>query len=193
MKTDHLYNFWARGFLGEQALTEFRAAARNPEEDEKADRVRRALPIDEMDEEQTGKARSMALVYTAIAASENTARDYAADVPLESDGADWREKRASGPMKDKAKKRIQTEERLKYHTPRGGRPIDYVDFADLANLIANSWSEFTDYLPSQEWAKSLFEILENSRNIIMHSGTLDTIDVERVGIHIRDWIHQVGV
>jgi len=193
MKTDSLYSFWARGFLAEQALTEFRAAARSPEEDERADRVKRALPIDEMDEEQTVKARSMALVYPAIAAFGNTVRDYVADVLLEAAGADWWERRASGPMKDKAKKRIQTEERLKYHTPRGGRPIDYIDLADLANLIANSWSHFVDYLPSQEWAKSLFEVLENSRNIIMHSGTLDTIDVERVGIHIRDWIHQVGV
>src|SRR5438876_9622219 len=124
MKTDPLYSFWARGFLAEQALTEFRAGARSPEEDEKADRVRRALPVDEMDEEQTSKAKSMALVYTAIAAFENTVRDYVAGVLLEAAGADWRERRASGPMKETAKKRIQTEERLKYQTPRGGPPID---------------------------------------------------------------------
>jgi len=192
MKTDALYGFWARGFLAEQALTEFRAGTRAPEEDERADRVRRALPVDDMDENQVSRARSMALVYTAIAAFENMVRDYVADVLLEAAGADWWEKRASGTIKDRARKRIQTEERLKYHTPRGGRPIDYVDLADLANLIANSWPDFVDYLPSQEWVKSLFEVLENSRNIIMHSGTLETIDVERVGIHIRDWIHQVG-
>lgn len=192
MKTDPLYSFWARGFLTEQALTEFRAGTRTPEEDERADRVRRALPFDDMDENQISRARSMALVYTAIAAFENMVRDYVADVLLEAAGADWWEKRASGAIKDRAKKRIQTEERLKYHTPRGGRPIEYIDFADLANLIANGWPDFMDYLPSQEWVKSLFEVLENSRNIIMHSGTLDTIDVERVGIHIRDWIHQVG-
>ncbi len=192
MKTDLLYSFWARGFLAEQALTEFGAGTRAPEADEKADRIRRALPVDDMDEDQTSRARSMALVYTAIAAFENTVRDYVADVLLEAAGADWWEKRTPGAMKDRAKKRIQAEERLKYHTPRGGRQIDYIDFADLANLIANSWADFVDYLPSQEWVKSLFEVLENSRNVIMHSGTLDTIDVERVGIHIRDWVHQVG-
>lgn len=43
MKTDSLYSFWARGFLAEQALTEFGAGTRAPGEDERADRVRRVL------------------------------------------------------------------------------------------------------------------------------------------------------
>ncbi len=193
MKTDPIYSFWARGYLAEQALVGLGAAARAPEEEEKAELVKRALPVEEMDEEQVIRAKSMALVYTAIAAFENTVRGYVADLLLEAAGADWWDKRASAAMKDKAQKRIESEERLKYHSPRGGHPIDYVDFADLANLISNNWQVFTDYLPSQEWVKSLFEILENSRNIIMHSGSLETVDVERVGIHIRDWIHQVGV
>jgi hypothetical protein len=34
--------------------------------------------------------------------------------------------------------------------------------------------------------------LERSRNVIMHSGDLDQQDVERIGIHIRDWVKQVG-
>lgn len=192
MSTDALYSFWARGFLAEQTLMEFKAGALAPDEEERVSRIRRALPLEDMDSGRILQARTMSTVYTAIAAFENTVRDYLADVLLEAAGANWWEERAATGMKEKAKSRIEEEERLRYHTPRGGRPIDYIDFGELSSLIAKNWPDFESYLPSQEWVKSLFEVLENSRNIIMHSGTLDPIDVERVGIHIRDWIQQVG-
>jgi len=45
---------------------------------------------------------------------------------------------------------------------------------------------------STDWTASIFDSVERSRNVIMHSGTLGPRDIERVGIHIRDWITQVG-
>ena len=38
----------------------------------------------------------------------------------------------------------------------------------------------------------MFDVLERSRNVIMHGGTLDTEDIERIGIYVRDWVKQVG-
>jgi hypothetical protein len=45
---------------------------------------------------------------------------------------------------------------------------------------------------SVEWVKAVFEAIERSRNVIMHSGTLGREDIERVGMNIRDWVRQVG-
>jgi hypothetical protein len=63
---------------------------------------------------------------------------------------------------------------------------------DLGKVIVNQWSLFEAHLPRQDWATELLGGIEQSRNVIMHSGTLDTEDVERVGLYLRDWLRQVG-
>jgi len=47
-------------------------------------------------------------------------------------------------------------------------------------------------MQSVGWVQNIFNTLERSRNVIMHSGELDEADIGRIGIHIRDWIKQVG-
>ena len=51
---------------------------------------------------------------------------------------------------------------------------------------------FEDYIISIDWARQIFNTLERSRNVIMHSGFLGQRDIERIGTNIRDWITQVG-
>jgi hypothetical protein len=51
---------------------------------------------------------------------------------------------------------------------------------------------FEAHIPTPEWAGSIFDAVERSRNVIMHSGTVDDEDIARVGINIRDWVKQVG-
>lgn len=51
---------------------------------------------------------------------------------------------------------------------------------------------FEPFWPSPEWARGIFDAVERSRNVIMHSGLLDLEDIERVGMNIRDWVRQVG-
>lgn len=70
--------------------------------------------------------------------------------------------------------------------------INYVDFADLANIMGQNYDLFEVHIVSLEWAKQIFTTLEKSRNVIMHSGELGERDIERIGINIRDWISQVG-
>lgn len=45
---------------------------------------------------------------------------------------------------------------------------------------------------AQEWIRTTFETIEKSRNVIMHSGVLDELDVARVGMNIIDWLHQIN-
>lgn len=70
--------------------------------------------------------------------------------------------------------------------------MNYTELKDLLNIINANWEAFEAFLPSRDWTGSVFDLVERSRNVIMHSGSLGSSDIERVGIHIRDWIAQVG-
>jgi len=59
-------------------------------------------------------------------------------------------------------------------------------------IIVTNWTEFEDIVGNMEWAKALLSALEKSRNIIMHGGILPQEEIERIGMHIRDWIRQTG-
>ena len=64
--------------------------------------------------------------------------------------------------------------------------------ADLVNIIRNNWQVFEPHIKSIEWAANIFDAVERSRNVIMHSGALEKGDIERLGVFIRDWVKQVG-
>ena len=59
-------------------------------------------------------------------------------------------------------------------------------------MIEQNWPRFEPYMLSVPWVHNIFDTLERSRNVIMHSGSLEDEDVGRIGIHIRDWVKQVG-
>ena len=63
---------------------------------------------------------------------------------------------------------------------------------DLVSIIHQNFSLFEDHVVSIDWARQIILTLERSRNVIMHSGELGRKDIERIGIHIRDWINQIG-
>lgn len=187
---DGIYNFVYRGVLAEEALDrEGRPRAALPFLDtEIADKV----SLDLLDDQFVTQAEQMATVYTAIAAFERTVRDLVQGVLSEEAGADWWEKKVSSAIRTKAKRRQEDEARHRFHTQRGDDPISFIDFGDLLNVMRANESAFEPFLPSPEWARGIFDAVERSRNVIMHSGFLDPEDVERVGINIRDWVRQVG-
>jgi len=92
----------------------------------------------------------------------------------------------------RAETRQEQEAKHKFHTTRGDSPLNYIELKDLLNIIRANWEAFEALLPSSEWTASVFDSVERSRNVIMHSGSLGPRDIERVGIHLRDWMTQVG-
>jgi hypothetical protein len=185
-----IYEFVYRGQLSEEALD--RAGRRRPSlallDEEIADRVSLAL----LDEVFVERPRLMATVYTAIAAFENTVRDLVRRTLLDENGANWWEDAVSANVRNRAQKRQDDESKHRFHTQRGDDPIDFIDFGDLLNIIRANEPAFEASIPSPEWARGVFDAVERSRNVIMHSGTLDPEDIERVGVNIRDWVRQVG-
>jgi Swt1-like HEPN len=107
-------------------------------------------------------------------------------------GEDWWDK---GVGKDSQVRRRQAhqEEKIKWHGVRGDDLLSYTELGHLSQIMQQNWLHFEAYVPRVDWATALFSTLERSRNVIMHSGSLALTDVERIGVHIRDWNKQVSL
>lgn len=186
-----LYEFVLRGLLAEEALD--RAGRTKPEllgmEESELSRM---LSWDVLDPEFVAQAREMGAVYVAVAAFENSARKLIKTVLLDQLGEDWWEKSVSERIRKRAETRREDEQLTKWHGQRGEDLISYTELGDLASIIQNNWEHFEPYVRSVDWVKAILQVIERSRNVIMHSGLLEKEDVERVGINIRDWVKQVG-
>lgn len=194
MKDDLLYSFGLRGLLTEVALEKAGHTGRkNFTEKWEAETAKR-LGIPLLDEELVAKSRRMAVVYTAICAFENTIREFIEKKLLEERKADWWKKSVNSTIRQKAEGRRKAESGVRWLTPRGSSLIYYTDFGDLVSIMGSdqNWKYFEVHIQNIEWAKQIISTLEKSRNIIMHGGELAPTDIERVGMYIRDWIHQVG-
>jgi hypothetical protein len=148
--------------------------------------------VDLLDEDLITSAKRMATVYTAITAFENSVRAFISKKLLEEIGDDWWDKAVSEKIRDKAESRREEENKIKWHAHRGDPLINYTDFGHLSSIINQNWACFEDLLQSLDWVRQIFNTLERSRNVIMHSAELGNEDIERVGSAIRDWIRQVG-
>lgn len=138
------------------------------------------------------QAQKMASVYEVFFCLENSVRELIQQRLLERTDADWWEKCVPDKIKRAAEKIKEREDKNKYHSPRSSSLIDYTMFGNLAQMIIAKWEHFSDLFPDQAWVSSRFNDLELSRNIIMHTGTLPDIEIDRIESIARDWIRQVG-
>jgi hypothetical protein len=187
-----LYAFVFRGLLTEEALDEGGRVRRFGLSAHLDQEIATRLPIDSLDEDLVSRAQRMAVVYVAIAAFENSVREFVSKVLLEQVGADWWTTKVSDKIRDKADSRRKEEEKIRWHTPRGDEPINYTEFGDLSAIVGQNWPLFEDYVQSQDWMRQIISTIERSRNVIMHSGELGLQDIERIATSIRDWIRQIG-
>ena len=137
-------------------------------------------------------ANKMSSVYMSFFCIENAIRELISDRLSERKGLDWWEKSVPEKVKKSVQKLIQKEEKNKYHTPRSTTNIGYTMFGNLGDIIIYNWDDFSDLFPDQAWISSRFNDLEMSRNIIMHTGILPDIEIERIQSIVRDWLRQVG-
>ena len=137
-------------------------------------------------------ARKMSSVFTAFFCMENSARDLIAERLLARKGVDWWNVAVPNKIRTAVEKLKEKEATNRYHTARSSELIGYTLFGNLAQIIIANWDDFSDLLPDQAWITSRFNDLDMSRNIIMHTGTLPQIEVERIESILRDWTRQVG-
>ncbi len=189
---DRLYSFIMRGELTKVALDKTEIVSKHHSSDIIEQDYIKSLSLDLLDDEFVSAAKLMATVYTAIAAFENTVRDFVVKILMENKGENWWEECVSEKIRNRAESRKKEEDKIKWHTQRGDSLINYTEFGDLSSIMNNNIDYFADHIVSIEWARNIITTIERSRNVIMHSGELSARDIERIGINIRDWISQVG-
>lgn len=187
---DKVYEFAFKGLLTEEALDRVGRKSRKSI-NLSDDLISQTLSIDLMDEEIVHSSRQMAIVYIATASFENSVRELISGILAESKGETWWSDVARG-IREPAEKRMNEEKKTKWHTQRGDSPINYTTLGNLLTIMRHNWDTFEPYIGDPEWAAAIFDAIERSRNVIMHSGILEKADIERLGIYIRDWIKQVG-
>lgn len=187
-----LYSFAFRGLLTEEALDKTQRISRITLTSNVDADVARRLPLEALDEDLVSRAKRMATVYIAVAAFENTVREFVAARLLEQVGADWWATVVSEKIRTKAETRREEEAKVRWHTPRGDNPVNYTEFGDMASIVSQNWPHFEAHLQSIDWVRQIIGTIERSRNVIMHSGELGLQDIERIGTAIRDWVRQVG-
>lgn len=190
MSTEHerVYDFVYRAMLTEEALD---GAGRVRHIDLGETAVAEALSFELFDEDVLRQARLMSTVYAAIAAFEMSVRRFVKKVLMDTHGEDWWDKGVSEKIRKFVDGRRIEEEKVKWHGVRGDDLLSYTELGQLSQIIQQNWIHFEAYVPRVDWATALFSTLERSRNVIMHSGSLALPDVERIGMHIRDWNKQV--
>ena len=186
-----LYEFVFRGLLADESLD--REGRRSRKLLEIADEdIAKLLAIDSLDDVLVANAKSSAVVFTAIAAFENSVRGLVVKTLLDKHQEQWWELGVSKTIRERAEKRMKDELSARWHSQRGQDPINYTTFSDLKNIMQNNLDVFEDQIGSLPWASGIFDVIERSRNVIMHSGNLEQEDIERLGVNIRDWVKQVG-
>lgn len=192
MREDKLYSFVMRGELTKAALKRTDAVTKFSNSEILAHEYIQSLSIDILDEELVDSAKTMATVYTAIAAFENSVRRFVMKTLMENHGEKWWEDCVSDRIRKAAEEKKADEEKIRWHTQRGDSMINYTKFGDLVSIMSQNLDLFEAYIISIDWARQIIQTIERSRNVIMHSGVLGRKDIERIGTNIRDWISQIG-
>lgn len=193
MNTD-LYSFVFRGMLAEEALDKAGHKKYATEEAFFWEDLAKKLHFDEIDPKYVEQSKTMITVFATITAFENATREFVYSVLLENYKTEWWTKGVQSSIRTRAESRKDSESKVKWHVSRGDAMMSYLDFGDLTRIMlsAENWSLFQPYVDSQDWVRALFDDIEKSRNVIMHSGVLDEYDIARVGLNIRDWLHQIN-
>jgi len=87
---------------------------------------------------------------------------------------------------------IEYLQKNKYYSNRANSNIGYTMLCNLTQIIISNWDDFSDIIPTQAWITSRMDDLEMSRNIIMHTGLLPDIEMERIESIVRDLVKQLG-
>lgn len=186
------YSFVFRGLLTEEALDrEGRVSSYHHRID--FAEVRKLLGIDVMDAQHVASADRMSQVYVAIAAFENSVRQLVSSVLQEAHGDNWWTQCVQVSIRNDAQQRMESEEKVKWHVQRGSDPLNYTMIGDLLSIILKNFNDFEAFLHDKDWTKSIFDLIEKSRNVIMHCGELSNRDMARIGSSIKDWNAQVAL
>ena len=96
-------------------------------------------------------------------------------------------------LRDKASENQAREDKEKWHTPRGDKPIQYIDLLDLAAIIDHRmlWKHFEPLFPRKGWVSTLLHDVNVSRRIVAHMNDLPRAEIRSVQVAFRKWARQL--
>ena len=190
-KTNRLKEFVFNGMLVEDSLVSLEQQGIKVTNDGDINIVNRVSQKD-FNPRLWYNASKMSSVYIALYCAENMLRDFIVDRLSETKGIEWWEICVPKKVRDEVQKLKDKEEKNKYYSNRANSNIGYTMLGNLTNIIIYNWDDFSDIIPSQAWITSRMDDLEMSRNIIMHTGLLPDIEMERIESIVRDLTKQLG-
>lgn len=137
-------------------------------------------------------AINMSSVYQAIFCIENTLRNFIVERMSERHGLSWWEQKVPSNIKRSVDKLKKDEIKNKFFSNRSDSEIGYTMLGNLGQIVINNWEDFSDIIPSQAWLTSRMDDLEMARNIVMHTGVLPQIEIDRITSIVRDILRQIG-
>lgn len=139
------------------------------------------------------KARQMGAVYELLYCLENSARELVQTTLTETLGPDdWWDKGVPEKIRRSAEYRKRDDERARWHGPRGGSLLNYVDFGDLGDIILYRWQDFEDLLGDKHWVENYFNEMNRTRRALAHTGELSEHDVRWMEFRVLQWLRVVG-
>ena len=148
--------------------------------------------LDEFSLSARTKAGRMGRIYELLYCLENSMRELIERTLREAeDLAEWTDGIPEDTLK-RATKRREEDEAARWHGPRGGSILSYLDFPDLGSIILDRWDDFEDLLGDRRWVDRYFAEMNPTRRALAHTGDLVDFDVQRMEIKVREWLRVVG-
>lgn len=137
-------------------------------------------------------AIDMSSVYQEIYCIENMIRNFIVERMSERYGLNWWDEKVSSKIKKSVEALKKKEEKNKFFSSRSNSEIGYTMMGNLGSIITDNWEDFSDIIPNQAWLTSRMDDLEMARNIVMHTGVLPQIEIDRIDSIVRDIMRQIS-
>jgi hypothetical protein len=148
--------------------------------------------LDEFSMEARTKAKRMGRTYELLFCLENSMRELIERTLKEvEDLNEW----TDGIKPDilaNARNREEQDEAARWHGPRGGSLLSYLDFPDLGAIVLHRWDDFADLLGDRRWVEGYFREMNPTRRALAHTGDLTEFDVQRMEMRVQEWLRVVG-
>lgn len=138
-------------------------------------------------------ALQMGRIYVLMYCFENSVRDLIRERLQAKFGVDWWEKGVTTKVRQTADSRRTTAEKDSWLEGSKKDALGFVDFGNLADIVANNWDDFSDLVPTQHWLRQRMDELEKARNFIAHHRLLLPSEFQRIEMYVRDWNTSVGL
>jgi len=137
------------------------------------------------------EATDMASQYLIFYCLENSIRELISDVLKDAEKSDWWEKVVPEGVR-KSSDQNRKRERAAGVTPRSDADIDYINFAELAEIIAANRVHFGDIFTDVRAAEDVLARLNTLRAPIAHCKNLADDEKLRLQLSLGDWFRQMS-